>query len=184
MEAKEFLASRIAGEAKRRHMALSEVEQKMLYFSEGYPTLPDMMEVNAEFEAKYDDEKYEKKIRKLSRKAFAREREESPENVHLWREAIKLLEGEDHYLLVMLDVPRSAGDRVRLLIAGLVVVAILVGTVWLAEWAHRHIRIPDWLSLLFIILVFIVAYFLTFSPKAKWLGNRLADMLDQVARWF
>jgi hypothetical protein len=62
MEAKEFLVSRIIEEARKRHVRLSELERKMLYFSEGHPTLPDIMEVNEKFEAEYDNEKYETKI--------------------------------------------------------------------------------------------------------------------------
>jgi hypothetical protein len=45
-EAKEFLISRIVEEARRENIPLSEVERKMLYFSETDWTLPDIMQVN------------------------------------------------------------------------------------------------------------------------------------------
>jgi hypothetical protein len=44
-EAKEFLISRIVEEARRENIPLSEVERKMLYFSETDWTLPDIMQV-------------------------------------------------------------------------------------------------------------------------------------------
>ena len=45
-EAKEFLISRIVDQAQRDGVPLSEVERKMLYFSETGWTLPDIMSVN------------------------------------------------------------------------------------------------------------------------------------------
>ena len=186
MEAKEYLVSRIVGEAKRRHVGLSELERKMLFFSEGYPTLPDMMEVNDEFEAEYDNEKYEKKIRKLSRKAFEHDREESPESIQLWREAIGVLKKEDHYLSVMLDVPRSAHDLVRLFIAASVLGALLVGATSAVHWAYRHVhfRIPDWVDFMVIILVIALAYFLAYNPRAKVVDKYVDNLVKHVARWF
>jgi len=45
-EALDFIASRIADEAQRDSVALSEVERKMLYFSETAWTLPDILDIN------------------------------------------------------------------------------------------------------------------------------------------
>ena len=45
-EAKEFLVARIVEEARREGVPLSEVERKMLYFSETGWTLPDMMQIS------------------------------------------------------------------------------------------------------------------------------------------
>jgi hypothetical protein len=73
-EAKEFLVSKIADEAQREGAPLSEVERKMLYFTENYWTLPDMMEVNEAFDRDYDAAEYEKKIAQLVRHAHARTR--------------------------------------------------------------------------------------------------------------
>ena len=44
----------------------------MLYFTENYWTLPDMMEVNEAFDRDYDTAEYEKKIAQLVRHARAR----------------------------------------------------------------------------------------------------------------
>ena len=49
-QAKEFLISQIIEQARRENVSLSEVEQKMLYFTEAEETLPDIYEVNEQFE--------------------------------------------------------------------------------------------------------------------------------------
>jgi len=49
--AKPFLISRVVEVAELQHLNLSEVEKKMLYFTEVHPSLPDIYEVNAEFRA-------------------------------------------------------------------------------------------------------------------------------------
>jgi hypothetical protein len=49
-DAKGFLIGRIATEAQRRGTTLSEVDRKMLYFSETGWTLPDIADVNATFD--------------------------------------------------------------------------------------------------------------------------------------
>jgi hypothetical protein len=100
-EAKEFLVSKIVDEAQREGIPLSEVERKMLYFSETYWTLPDMMKVSNEFDREYDQNEYEKKIRGLAKTAMERCHKESPEEYDMWQSAIHVLKKEDHYILVM-----------------------------------------------------------------------------------
>jgi hypothetical protein len=48
--AKEFLVSKIVNEAQREGLLPSEIEKKMLYFSETGWTLPDMEEINTAFD--------------------------------------------------------------------------------------------------------------------------------------
>jgi hypothetical protein len=62
-DAKGFLAERIAAQAKREDNPLSEVERKMLYFSETDWTLPDMPAVSAEFDRDCDEDIYERRMR-------------------------------------------------------------------------------------------------------------------------
>ena len=64
-EAKEFLISKIVEEGQRENVPLSEVERKMLYFTESGWTLPDIMPVNEDFDREYDQDEYEHKIAKL-----------------------------------------------------------------------------------------------------------------------
>jgi hypothetical protein len=78
-EAKEFLVAKIVEEAERENVTLSEIERKMLYFSETGWTLPDMKEINAQFDEQYDQAQYEEKVVQLISNAVRRMRKESPE---------------------------------------------------------------------------------------------------------
>jgi hypothetical protein len=124
-EAKEFLISRIVEEAMRENVPLSEIERKMLYFSETDWTLPDITDVSDQFDREYDQDEYEAKITRLVSKAAKHDRKESGEQYDAWWDAIKLLEKQDHYILVMI---RAAGlrprfDQLKLFAAGVLVAA-------------------------------------------------------------
>jgi hypothetical protein len=100
--AKDFLISKVVQEAELSHEHLSEVERKMLYFTEAHPVLPDIMKVNAEFERDYDLDDYENKIIRLLKGARQGDIEQSIQYKDMWNDAISALKREDHYLLVML----------------------------------------------------------------------------------
>jgi hypothetical protein len=102
-EAKEFLVSEIVAEAQRENVPLSEIERKMLYFSETGWTLPDIMEVSDAFDREYDQNEYEKKIARLIRNATKRKRKECPEDFASWVSAARKLKKEDHYISVIVD---------------------------------------------------------------------------------
>ena len=128
-DAKEYLVSQIVEEAQRQGVSLSEIERKELYFSETGWTLPDIMEMNDEFDRQFDSDKYEKKVASLIRSARRRTRDESPEESAAWTDAIKALGKEDHYILVMLTqagapVGRPILDRLRLIATALAIVGI------------------------------------------------------------
>jgi hypothetical protein len=141
-EAKEFLISRVLQEAEHEHVNLTEVERKMLYFTEVHPSLPDIYEVNAEFERNYDSDEYEAKIARLLRSARARDQEESPSKAQIWEEAIQALRREDHYILVMVNqafrpaLGRAAGREHRVrdfliyVAIGIAVVVVLILYAW------------------------------------------------------
>src|ERR1700726_49604 len=97
-EAKEFLISELVAEAQRENIPLSEVERKMLYFTESGWTLPDMMEVSEDFDREYDQAKYEQKIAKLVTRADRRIRKSSGDDYDRWWAAIRFLQREDHYI--------------------------------------------------------------------------------------
>jgi len=103
-EAKEFLVSRIVAESQRVGVPLSEVEEKMLYFSETDWTLPDIWEVNAAFDKDYEQDAYEQKIAGLIRSLLSDARKRSKNDLDAWKEAVRVLRRGDHYLLVMVDV--------------------------------------------------------------------------------
>ena len=101
-EAKEFLISEIVAEARRDNAPLSEVERKMLYFTESGYTLPDIMKVSEDFDREYDQDEYERKIAELVAEADKRIRKGSREDYDRWWAAIHFLQEEDHYLSVMI----------------------------------------------------------------------------------
>lgn len=137
-QAKEFLISQIVEEARRENVLLSEVERKMLYFTESEETLPDMLDVNDQFERDYDASVYEKKISDLVGSAFKRNWKESSADEQRWKQAIADLRKEDHYLLVMVDRAmrsiRPKDDQLKLLGTALaIVVVLLCGSLFAAK---------------------------------------------------
>lgn len=99
--AKQFLISKVVEQAELEHVPFSDVERKMLYFTEIHPTLPDIYEVNAEFERDYDADEYEVKVAGLLRRVRDRDRTQSTVHAQQWEDAIDALKKEDHYILVM-----------------------------------------------------------------------------------
>ena len=108
--AKQFLISKVIEEAKVEQVNLSEVEKKMLHFTEVHPSLPDIYEVNAEFERDYDSGEYETKIASLLKNARDRDRQSSPSREQDWTDALDALKKEDHYILVMVAQAFGAGS--------------------------------------------------------------------------
>jgi hypothetical protein len=108
--AKEYLAGKITEQAVREGTPLTEVERKMLYFTETGWTLPDMMKVSEEFDRDYDQDEYEEKIGGLVSRLLARPEEQAQREK--WDEAVVKLSDEDHYLLGLIDAaspPSSSG---------------------------------------------------------------------------
>jgi hypothetical protein len=123
-KAKELLIPTRVAEAQRQNVVLSEIERKMLYFSESGWTLPDMTSVYEEFDRQYEQDEYERKIAGLIRKADKHARKESRDEYEAWWAAVRFLKREDHYISGMIGIAaiRPAGDQLRLLGAGLGIV--------------------------------------------------------------
>lgn len=158
-EAKEFLISKIVEEAQQEGIVLSETERKMLYFSETAWTLPDMATVSDEFDNAYSQRDYERKIAPLIRKAGKRVRRESPAEYDTWWQAIRRLEQEDHYLLVMIRQSglRPRGDLLRLWGTGVLVTTVLVLSIAFA--VDHGIDVEKWRgSLGLFICVAVIVY--------------------------
>jgi hypothetical protein len=133
--AKQFLISKVLQEAELSNVQLSETERKMLYFTEAQPSLPDILEVNADFERAYDADEYEDKIADLLKKARKRDIQISPSSAQKWEKAIDALRKQDHYILVMVAQAFGAGSRVGKggrLTDFLVYIAVAIGLVALA----------------------------------------------------
>jgi hypothetical protein len=107
-EAKEFLISRILSESEFETVPLTEIERKMLYFSESAWTPPDIDRISASFDRDYDQTQYEEKIGTLVRNLCAKDRKDNQTAFEAWNRAVKTLRQEDHYLLVLIDTPQNA----------------------------------------------------------------------------
>ena len=134
-EAKEYLIERVLRQAAQDGVSLTDVERKMLYFSERAWTLPDMMAVNAEFDQGYSQDEYEDKIARIVRHIQAGDSDR-----HRWNDAIRRLQSEDHYLLVLIDgasrppaSSRPLGDSLRLILTGCVMAALLFALMFVLD---------------------------------------------------
>jgi hypothetical protein len=131
-QAKEYLIGRLVAEAQHEGAPLTDVERKMLYFSETGWSLPDILEVNAEFERDYDTDEYERRILALATKIAHRDEISAGEDLDHWYEAVQKLSEGDHYLLVLIDKrlvakapsPRPRGDFIKLVLTAIGVLAL------------------------------------------------------------
>jgi hypothetical protein len=127
-EAKEFIAASIAGQGQRDAVPFSEIERKMLLFSEVGWAPPDIMEVSDEFDRQYDQAEYEKKVSAIITHLDKRLRKESPDEYEDWRSAVQYLERKDHYVNIMIEQAglRPPGDRLKLWATGFSLVTAFV----------------------------------------------------------
>jgi hypothetical protein len=180
-EAKEFLISKLVAEAKCENVPLSEVERKMLYFTESGWTLPDIMKVNEDFDREYDQDDYEHKIAKLIAKADKRIRKGSREDYDKWWAAIRFLQQEDHYILVMIRLAglRPRGDQLRVLATALGIVACIL--VWVFVSVKYNIPMPSRGSLGVVVWAVVASLFIAYVLLRFILGRNRADDLTSKA---
>ena len=133
-DAKDFLASQIAEEAQREGTPLSEIERKMLYFSETGWTLPDMMEIYDRFDATYDQNEYEHKIAHLIRGAYRHACKDGAGDYEKWWAGVRILNKGDHYLSVMVRLAglRPRHDQLKLFLTAIAIVAVIVAGILLS----------------------------------------------------
>ena len=104
-EAKDFLADQAAQQAAFERTPLSDLERRMMYFTERDPaSCDDPVSLNDKFEEKYDTVEYEAKMSRLLRRAHKGLKDENVGERLQWDEAISTLEQGDHYFLVLLNV--------------------------------------------------------------------------------
>ncbi|MFZ0297882.1 MAG: hypothetical protein WAM13_05980 [Candidatus Sulfotelmatobacter sp.] len=145
VDAKQFLIARVIEEADLEKVRLSDIERKMLYFTEAYPSLPDIYEINAEFERNYDADEYEDKVATLFKNARDRDGRTSPSREQEWKDALDALKKEDHYILVMVRQAFRAGSDARteshfrdFLIYVAIGVALVLALVLISMWRAGH----------------------------------------------
>jgi hypothetical protein len=112
--AKELLVRRILDQAELEGVILSEVERKMLHFSESGESLPEVAEVSAAFDRDYDQVEYESKIAGLVRNILVDRSPENEEKLTAWHDAVIRLSDEDHYLLVLISEAESSNSFITL----------------------------------------------------------------------
>jgi len=187
-EAKEFLISQIVVEAQRENIPLSEVERKMLYFTESGWTLPDIMKVNEDFDREYDQDEYEHKIAKLVTKADKRIGKGVRDDYDKWWAAIRLLQREDHYILVMIRLAglRPRGDQLKLLATGLGIVTVILIATFLSIKYDVHMPSRSdlgnfvWILLACLFVSYMLLRFIIGAKKADDFTSTVVEKLSRI----
>lgn len=107
-EAKDFLVQQTAEQAALERVPFSDLERRMMYFTESGDCPEDPIALNDLFEAEYDSDGYELKIGKLMRHANKRLKHENTSAGEAWDEAVRELRKGDHYILVLLGSSQLA----------------------------------------------------------------------------
>jgi hypothetical protein len=171
-EAKDFLVQQIAEEASLEHVPLSEIEKRMLYFTEGNTAVEDPVALNDEFEAQCDTAKYEKKISHLMHQAYKKLRRDRSPALETWDQAIRRLKRGDHYLLVMWGQrPGIHGPQ----LLGAAIVALIFAAYAGMLWLTRHVAPPNPRVIQAIFLAIVIATIFFSTAIGKALGRILAS---------
>jgi hypothetical protein len=146
-EAKDFLVAQTAEQAALEGVSISDLEKRMMYFTESGYVPEDPIKLYEEFEAEDDSDKYEAKISGLLHRAYRRLRKENGVARKNWDAAIKCLRGGDHYLLVMWDIApytwTPVRDSMNLLSSSLGIVALVAALGILAAFIWPKFE-PQW----------------------------------------
>jgi hypothetical protein len=135
-QAKDFLAEQVAEQAALDNTPLSDIERRMMYFTESDPkSCSDPHALNDEFEGQQDTAEYEGKMSVLLQHAYQRLKANDPEAKRTWDQAVRELRKGDHYFLVLWDIKRPTQNRTRdvavmVVIGLLVVVGLYVAAMW------------------------------------------------------
>ena len=141
-EAKDYLVQQTANQAALEGVPLSDLEKRMMYFTESDATsCDDPIQLNQEFEAQYDTAEYEAKVSGLLHSSYERLKREDPQRIEDWNQSIETLAKGDHYLLVLWGVePPSkhpVQDLFKLVGVG-VLIAIGIGlAIFLWVWLQN-----------------------------------------------
>jgi hypothetical protein len=102
-EAKDFLVQQTAEQAALENVPLSDLEKRMMYFTETGECPEDPLALNEEFEKEYNTDEYETKVKKLLADAHRRLKGERSPAVAEWEESLKVLDQTDDYILILCD---------------------------------------------------------------------------------
>lgn len=140
--AKDYLASKIADEAQRNGTPLTEVEMKMLYFTETGWTLPDMKQVSAEFDRDYDQNEFEQKIGELANRIQVRFAAQGQQDGERWGLALEKLSHGDHYISILVNgaqlTRKGLRHNLKVLIIALALFAYVALDNYIRRWMRDH----------------------------------------------
>jgi len=180
LEAKDFLVQQATEQAAIQNIPLSDLEKRMMYFTETGEMRENAAELHDAFEAEYDAAGYEAKISKVMHYAHERIKREHPEAARQWNEAICQLSRGDHYLLILCkegfglaqasSQERPPYDSLKLLGTAILVVAamFLFGVVWERSGLHFPYHV-NWPVLRVVLYSF---FFLSVVTRIFWLKTR------------
>jgi hypothetical protein len=181
-KAKDFLVEQTALDS----VPLSDLEKRMMYFTEGPDATEDSVVLNDEFETEYDMPTYEAKMPELLHRAYARVKKENPQTARTWNRSIRILRKDDHYLLVLWNqegsIKSSANNFLKVFTVVASLIAALVGLVLILD--HYGVQLgsrrkgpntsnsslPPWLQGFFVFLMFVGYGYYVVVP---WMTKRL-----------
>jgi hypothetical protein len=198
--AKDFIVGEILRQANDEGVHLSDLERRLLYFTEesDYPDDPSVLDEG--FESEKEGKEYEAKISGLARRAYRRVKKENSADLQLWNEAIRELKRDDHYLLVLLRMKKPEGafsirSFLITLALGIAIVAFILVIIIAADrygidlpdlssgrngipkpgW---HTQSPKWIQHIFIALL-VAGYIYAVAAPTKineFLSNKIAGL--------
>lgn len=193
-QAKDFLVQQASEQAALEGVPLSDLEKRMMYFTEGDSSCENPAALNEEFEAEYDTDEYETKVSELLHHAYERLKKEDPEKVRNWDQSIQTLRKGDHYILVVCDdnpsrepaTAHSVRDSLKLLGAGLLLataflVVAFLGAKYDISWDRfrKYLPAPNpRLALVLFIGLFVLALVgarLFETMKHYWLKSEMGE---------
>src|SRR6267378_2629115 len=169
-EAKDFLVQQTAEQAALENVPLSDLEKRMMYFTETGECPENPIALNDAFEAGYHTDEYEAKISKLMHRAYQRITKENPEAGRQWNEAIRQLSRGDHYLLILAGVnylkerpqERPPYDSLKLLGTAILVASAML--MFAFAWDRIAPHFPDtldWIARRLILYSLMALYFIS-----------------------
>ena len=192
LEAKDFIVEQVKQQAALEQVPLSDLEVRMMYFTESGEMREDFSELNDKFEAEYDTDEYEAKIAKLARRAYQRLKRENLQSVEQWDSAVEELQKGDHYLLVLIDQLQFLSPKLftwsfwKLL--GIALLALFVALIGFAILLHHQDSmrpqprtspsLPPWLQ--HMLLAVIVGGYLAFLFFPRPVGKAFSWILENT----
>lgn len=186
-EAKEFVIRLVVSEAQREGVVLSELERKMLYFSENGSTIPGLVETAQRFESEYDSAQYERKMAALIKNLQKRLKLDDPKTWKAWSHALKKLSAGDHYLLVLVQADmasqRPPHDFLKLCLTALLIVLVALGLMALlpehatGPFARERSAFVSWLIAVIAVSIFLLLTLVLGRERAN---DLIASLVSKI----